>query len=97
MYTKKRGERPDLSDPVCMRKGATIEVCAITLILSQTKRDAKLFVFYMTIRRTSVWEFTNPSPPISDTDLFGGFPSIILLTLLNVITGYAQSDVLPFG
>lgn len=28
IYTKKRGERPDLSDPVCLRKGATIEdVC----------------------------------------------------------------------
>lgn len=26
VYTKKRGERPDLSDPVCLRKGATIEV-----------------------------------------------------------------------
>ncbi|KIO02380.1 hypothetical protein M404DRAFT_16092 [Pisolithus tinctorius Marx 270] len=25
VYTKKRGERPDLSDPVCLRKGATIE------------------------------------------------------------------------
>ncbi|KAI6133297.1 P-loop containing nucleoside triphosphate hydrolase protein [Pisolithus croceorrhizus] len=29
VYTKKRGERPDLSDPVCLRKGATIEVCPI--------------------------------------------------------------------
>jgi ribosome-interacting GTPase 1 len=28
VYTKKRGARPDLSDPVCLRKGATIEdVC----------------------------------------------------------------------
>jgi len=28
VYTKKRGEHPDLSDPVCMRRGATIEdVC----------------------------------------------------------------------
>ncbi|KAH7927375.1 developmentally regulated GTP-binding protein [Leucogyrophana mollusca] len=28
IYTKKRGARPDLSDPVCLRKGATIEdVC----------------------------------------------------------------------
>lgn len=37
VYTKKRGERPDLSDPVCLRKGATIEVC--------TWSDAKLLVF----------------------------------------------------
>ncbi|QRW00084.1 developmentally-regulated GTP-binding protein 2 [Ceratobasidium sp. AG-Ba] len=28
VYTKKRGEHPDLSDPICLRKGATIErVC----------------------------------------------------------------------
>lgn len=28
MYTKKRGEQPDLSDPICLRQGATIEtVC----------------------------------------------------------------------
>lgn len=27
VYTKKRGERPDLTDPVCLRRGATIEVC----------------------------------------------------------------------
>jgi ribosome-interacting GTPase 1 len=26
IYTKKRGVHPDLSDPVCLRKGATIEV-----------------------------------------------------------------------
>lgn len=26
VYTKKRGAPPDLNDPVCMRKGATIEV-----------------------------------------------------------------------
>jgi ribosome-interacting GTPase 1 len=25
IYTKKRGAHPDLSDPVCMRKGSTIE------------------------------------------------------------------------
>ena len=28
VYTKKRGEIPDLSDPICLRQGATIEtVC----------------------------------------------------------------------
>ena len=28
VYTKKRGEQPDLSDPICLRQGATIEtVC----------------------------------------------------------------------
>lgn len=26
VYTKKRGVHPDLDDPVCLRKGATIEV-----------------------------------------------------------------------
>ncbi|KAI9572701.1 developmentally regulated GTP-binding protein, partial [Boletus coccyginus] len=29
VYTKKRGERPDLSEPVCLRKGATIEVVCL--------------------------------------------------------------------
>lgn len=29
VYTKKRGVHPDLSDPVCLRKGATIEVTEI--------------------------------------------------------------------
>lgn len=27
VYTKKRGAHPDLTDPICLRKGATIEVC----------------------------------------------------------------------
>lgn len=26
VYTKKRGAHPDLSDPICLRTGATIEV-----------------------------------------------------------------------
>lgn len=26
VYTKKRGAQPDLDDPICLRKGATIEV-----------------------------------------------------------------------
>ncbi|KAF7975754.1 hypothetical protein HWV62_8543 [Athelia sp. TMB] len=30
VYTKKRGAHPDLTDPVCMRKGATIEVTSLT-------------------------------------------------------------------
>ena len=28
VYTKKRGAHPDLTDPICMRKGSTIEVVA---------------------------------------------------------------------
>ena len=32
VYTKKRGERPDLSDPVCLRRGATIEVCTMLIL-----------------------------------------------------------------
>ena len=31
VYTKKRGEHPDLTDPICLRKGATIEVCFLAL------------------------------------------------------------------
>ncbi|KAF7978903.1 hypothetical protein HWV62_44419 [Athelia sp. TMB] len=30
VYTKKRGAHPDLTDPVCMRKGATIEVTSLS-------------------------------------------------------------------
>lgn len=30
VYTKKRGVHPDLADPVCLRKGATIEVTRMT-------------------------------------------------------------------
>lgn len=26
VYTKKRGAQPDLTDPICLRKGATVEV-----------------------------------------------------------------------
>lgn len=26
VYTKKRGAHPDLDDPICLRRGATIEV-----------------------------------------------------------------------
>lgn len=26
VYTKKRGAQPDLTDPICLRTGATIEV-----------------------------------------------------------------------
>lgn len=29
IYTKKRGAHPDLSDPICLRKGATIQVIVI--------------------------------------------------------------------
>ena len=48
VYTKKRGERPDLSDPVCLRKGATIEVCTIIPIFNCAWRGS------MTFRRMSV-------------------------------------------
>lgn len=34
IYTKKRGAHPDLSDPICLRKGATIEVLNRTLIFT---------------------------------------------------------------
>ena len=32
VYTKKRGAHPDLTDPICLRKGATIEVCVLLYI-----------------------------------------------------------------
>jgi len=31
VYTKKRGDHPDLSDPVCLRKGASIEAVCNTI------------------------------------------------------------------
>lgn len=30
VYTKKRGAHPDLDDPICLRKGSTIEVRRVT-------------------------------------------------------------------
>lgn len=72
VYTKKRGERPDLSDPVCLRKGATIEVCIIILNFPSTWRNAKFLVF-MTFCRMFAWESINPLQQISETDSFGKF------------------------
>ena len=31
VYTKKRGAHPDLTDPICLRKGATIEVRSLEI------------------------------------------------------------------
>ncbi|KAI6159590.1 P-loop containing nucleoside triphosphate hydrolase protein [Pisolithus thermaeus] len=49
VYTKKRGERPDLSDPVCLRKGATIEdVClGIHKSLATNFRYALVWVLHI--------------------------------------------------
>ncbi|KAI6134091.1 P-loop containing nucleoside triphosphate hydrolase protein [Pisolithus croceorrhizus] len=49
VYTKKRGERPDLSDPVCLRKGATIEdVClGIHKSLATNFRYALVWVMHI--------------------------------------------------
>lgn len=42
IYTKKRGAHPDLDDPVCLRKGATIEVSYLSFLKSLTvTRDEK--------------------------------------------------------
>ena len=32
VYTKKRGAHPDLEDPICLRKGATVEVCCVSAL-----------------------------------------------------------------
>ncbi|KAG9314609.1 P-loop containing nucleoside triphosphate hydrolase protein [Chiua virens] len=66
VYTKKRGERPDLSDPVCLRKGATIEVGANFALRIRKLLD-------VAFRRMSAWESINHSPQIYDTDSFGEF------------------------
>lgn len=70
VYTKKRGERPDLSDPVCMRKGATIEVC---ISLSMPMGRCEFPHGFVIFRRMFVWESINHLQQISDTDSFGGF------------------------
>ena len=46
VYTKKRGEHPDLSDPICLRKGATIEVLPKHIISLEThlKRRTRMYV-----------------------------------------------------
>lgn len=62
VYTKKRGERPDLADPVCLRKGATIEVCCLTTSLrGPPSRDTRMFAL-VSISRLQ---------PTSDLHLFG--------------------------
>lgn len=43
IYTKKRGAHPDLGDPVCLRKGATIEVRFVVskqlVVLMERRQD----------------------------------------------------------
>ncbi|KAF9523594.1 developmentally regulated GTP-binding protein [Crepidotus variabilis] len=41
IYTKKRGVHPDLSDPVCLRKGATIEVPVFHIMLMSTSTQKR--------------------------------------------------------
>jgi ribosome-interacting GTPase 1 len=54
VYTKKRGAQPDLSDPICLRKGATIEVCyylfpAVSLLINQFS-NIRMCVMVSTVR-----------------------------------------------
>lgn len=53
IYTKKRGAHPDLSDPICLRKGATIEV-DISLVRETQTADADW------VERTCVTESIGP-------------------------------------
>lgn len=52
VYTKKRGAHPDLSDPICLRKGASVEVCCV---LALRLRDSKWA--YLMARRASATVF----------------------------------------
>ena len=63
IYTKKRGDHPDLSDPICLRKGATIEVSASNLM----SEDNLLNVPY----RTCAMESIGLSLPTSVMVLYG--------------------------
>lgn len=67
IYTKKRGAHPDLSDPICLRRGATIE--------------ARPFVFYvktenfdLSNNRMFVMGFIDLLLQISDIVLSGEIP-----------------------
>lgn len=55
IYTKKRGAHPDLSDPICLRKGATIEVC-IYILYARPRMQMQTDYF----GRTCVTEFIVP-------------------------------------
>lgn len=57
IYTKKRGAHPDLHDPVCLRKGATIEVKltnSSSMNLTDTSHRTCVMVFIARLQRTSV-------------------------------------------
>ena len=62
VYTKKRGAHPDLTDPICLRKGATIEASAL---------DYSVINLLMRFNRVCARVFIGLSLPISDTDLSG--------------------------
>jgi len=65
IYTKKRGDHPDLSDPICLRKGATIEVSASSLIAEDSLLNMPYRMFAM--------ESTGLSLPTSVMALYGVF------------------------
>jgi hypothetical protein len=62
VYTKKRGAHPDLSDPVCMRRGATVEVRARARAVRLARRRAE-----RALRRTCATASTARSRPTSAT------------------------------
>ena len=51
VYTKKRGVHPDIDDPVCLRKGATIEVIPYPgRIFNSTNTGCRTCVTIFTVR-----------------------------------------------
>ena len=72
VYTKKRGAHPDLSDPICLRKGATIEVRPFLHVLMPVSKSSRI--------RMSATVFTGRLPLTFVTVLFG---ELVLSTLLN--------------
>ena len=70
VYTKKRGAHPDLTDPICLRKGATIEVKKTTAV-----HEIYAAYTHVAVSRLFAMESIVLLPRISVMHSFGEFPS----------------------
>jgi hypothetical protein len=75
VYTKKRGAHPDLTDPICLRTGATIEVPQNSGVSSFNSLNLR--------HRASAMEFTALWLLISDTLSSGNVPVAQILIVLT--------------
>jgi hypothetical protein len=80
VYTKKRGAHPDLDDPICMRKGSTIEVLAersvvhhmLTYHLGRLQRGPSVVGHKLPLCSSMVNIFFFPSPLRKIDEPFSG-------------------------